>query len=40
MGLIKGLSVKETMLLSPGTIFDLWELYKLQHGIKHQEDDE
>jgi len=27
MGLAVGLSMKETLLSCPGTVFDLWELY-------------
>ena len=32
MGAINGLSAKETMLMCPGEIFDLWELYLRAHG--------
>jgi len=27
MGAVNGLSAKETMLMCPGTVFDLWELW-------------
>lgn len=34
MGLLCGLSVKETMLSFPGEVFDLFELYLRDHGLK------
>lgn len=32
MGLAVGLSMKETMLSTPGEVFDLWELFVREHN--------
>lgn len=41
MGLICGMSRKETLLAFPGEVFDLFELYLRGHGVKKnkREDD-
>jgi len=38
MGTINNLSVKETMLMLPGEIYDLWELYIQVNGLKPKKD--
>lgn len=37
MGAIVGYDWKETMLMCPGTVFDLFELYLQAHGGKRRE---
>jgi len=40
MGTINGLSKRETMLSTPGEIFDLWELYLKAHGVGQKKEEE
>lgn len=40
MGLQTGLSARETMLLCPGELYDIYELYKESHGLKEKQDDD
>lgn len=39
MGVMVGLSATETMRMQPGRIFDLWDLYLDQKGIKKNQAD-
>ena len=38
MGAVNGLSVKETMLMPPGELYDLFELYLQTNGYKEEEE--
>lgn len=40
MGTLSGLSAKEALLMPPGEVFDLFELYLRAHGIKEKPADE
>ena len=39
MGALSGLSATETMHMPPGRIFDLWDLYLDQKGVKKNQGD-
>ena len=36
MGLQVGLNVKETMLMCPGRLYDMYDIYKEVHGLKER----
>lgn len=38
MGLANGLSIRETMLLPPGELLDLWDDYLASHGVKKEQE--
>ncbi len=40
MGAANGYSAKETLLIEPGILFDIWELYLRANGYKRHNDDE
>ena len=39
MGTVNGLSAKETLLATPGEVFDLFELYLAANGYKAKTDE-
>ena len=39
MGIRAGLSAKETLFMTPGEVFDLWELYLDENGLKEEQED-
>lgn len=38
MGALNGLSAKETLLMRPGQVFDLFDLYLQANGAKKRDD--
>ena len=40
MGILAGLSKKETLLSTPGEVWDLTELYVRQNGLRKTEEEE
>lgn len=36
MGLANGLSIRETLMLPPGELLDLWDAYLASHGVKRE----
>jgi hypothetical protein len=38
MGALCGLSAKETLLMPPGALWDVWELYLRGQGVKKDGD--
>lgn len=39
MGATVGFGAKETMMMRPGMVFDAFELYLQEHGVKRDETD-
>jgi hypothetical protein len=40
MGAVNNLSIKETMILAPGELYDMYELYLIANGLITEGDDE
>lgn len=39
MATVSGLSAKEALLMAPGEVYDVFELYLRAHGVKRKEVD-
>lgn len=40
MATASGISVKEALLMEPGEVFDVFELYIRAHGVKREQEKE